>query len=143
MAWPVPHGVGTDRRCADVQEMTRIGIETGAMAPWLVHELRALGLEITCLDADHARAAFKMQFNRTDQNDAEGLAQVVRTGWIRSVHVKSFDSRRGRALLGARTQLVGMKTLLCNHIRGVLETFGLLPGAMRSVPFDRKVEILL
>jgi transposase len=113
------------------------------MAPWLVHELRALGLEIICLDADHARAAFKMQFNRTDQNDAEGLAQVVRTGWIRSVHVKSFDSRRGRALLGARTQLVGMKTLLCNHIRGVLKTCGLLPGAMRSVPFDRKVEILL
>jgi transposase len=36
-----------------------------------------------------------------------------------------------------------MKTLLCNHIRGVLKTCGLLPGAMRSVPFDRKVEILL
>ena len=40
-----------------------------------------LGLEVVCLDARHARAALKMQINKTDQNDAEGLAQIVRTGW--------------------------------------------------------------
>jgi transposase len=118
----------------------RIGIETGAMTPWLVHELRNLGLEVVCLDARHARAALKMQINKTDQNDAEGLAQIVRTGWYRSVHVKSFESHRLRALLSARIQLVGMTTRLSNHIRGVLKTFGLLPGAMRGMPFDRKVE---
>jgi transposase len=121
----------------------RIGIETGAMTPWLVHELRNLGLEVVCLDARHARAALEMQINKTDQNDAEGLAQIVRTGWYRSVHVKSFDSHRARALLGARTQLVGMRTRLSNHIRGVLKTFGLLPGAMQGLPFDRKVEALV
>ena len=121
----------------------RIGIETGAMTPWLVHELRNLGLEVVCLDARHARAALEMQINKTDQNDAEGLAQIVRTGWYRSVHVKSFESHRLRALLGARTQLVGMTTRLSNHIRGVLKTFGLLPGAMRGLPFDRKVEALI
>jgi transposase len=121
----------------------RIGIETGAMTPWLVHELRSLGLEVVCLDARHARAALKMQINKTDQNDAEGLAQIVRTGWYRSVHVKSLDSHRARAILGARTQLVGMRTRLSNHIRGVLKTFGLLPAGMRGLPFDRKVEALL
>ncbi|MGO9237583.1 MAG: IS110 family transposase [Methylocella sp.] len=120
----------------------RIGIETGAMTPWLVHELRTLGLEVICLDARHARAALKMQINKTDQNDAEGLAQIVRTGWYRSVHVKSFDSHRARALLGARTQLIGMTTRLSNHIRGVLKTLGLLSGAIRGLPFDRKVEAL-
>ena len=96
----------------------RIGIETGAMTPWLVHELRNLGLDVVCLDARHARAALKMQINKTDQNDAEGLAQIVRTGWFRAVHVKSFDSHRVRSLLGARAQLVGMTTRLSNHIRG-------------------------
>jgi transposase len=113
------------------------------MTPWLVHELRSLGLEVVCLDARHARAALKMQINKTDQNDAEGLAQIVRTGWYRSVHVKSLDSHRARAILGARTQLVGMRTRLSNHIRGVLKTFGLLPAGMRGLPFDRKVEALL
>jgi transposase len=121
----------------------RIGIETGPMTPWLVHELRGRGLDVTCLDARHARAALKMQINKTDQNDAEGLAQIMRTGWYRSVHVKSFDSHRARALLGARAQLVGMTTRLSNHIRGVLKTFGLLPGAMRGLAFDRRVETLL
>jgi transposase len=120
-----------------------IGIETGPMTPWLVHELRGRGLDVTCLDARHARAALKMQINKTDQNDAEGLAQIMRTGWYRSVHVKSFDSHRARALLGARAQLVGMTTRLSNHIRGVLKIFGMLPGMMRGLPFDRRVETLL
>ena len=121
----------------------RIGIEIGPMTPWLVHELRAQGLDITCLDARHASAALKMQMNKTDQNDAEGLAQIMRTGWYRSVQVKSLDAHRARSLLGARAQLVGMTTRLSNHIRGLLKTFGLLPGAMRGLPFDRRVEALL
>ena len=91
-----------------------IGIETGPMTPWL---------------ARHARAALRMQLNKTDRNDAEGLAQIMRTGWYRAVHVKSFDAHRARALLGARLQLVGMVTRLSNHIRGVLKTFGMLPGS--------------
>lgn len=120
-----------------------VGLETGPMTPWLVHELRGRGLDVTCLDARHARAALKMQLNKTDQNDAEGLAQIMRTGWYRSVHVTSLDAHRARALLGARAQLVGMTTRLSNHIRGMLKTFGLLPDAMRGLPFDRWVEELL
>jgi hypothetical protein len=45
------------------------------MTPWLVHEVRNLGLELICLYARRTRAALKMQINRTDQNDAEGLAR--------------------------------------------------------------------
>ena len=41
------------------------GVETGPMTPWLVHELRACGLDIVCLDARHASAALKMQMNKT------------------------------------------------------------------------------
>jgi transposase len=113
------------------------------MTPWLVHELRGRELDIVCLDARHASAALKMQMNKTDQNDAEGLAQIMRTGWYRPVHVKSLNAHRARALLGARAQLVGITTRLSNHIRGVLKTFGMLPGAIRGLPFDRRVEELL
>jgi len=38
----------------------------GAMTPWLVDELRDLGFDLVCLDARHARAALKMQINKTD-----------------------------------------------------------------------------
>src|SRR3954451_3141169 len=88
-------------------EDAKIGIETGSMTPWLVHGLRAAGLDVTCLDARRVKAALQMRLNKTDENDAEGLAQVMRTGWYRPVHVKSLDAHRARALLGARAQLVG------------------------------------
>jgi transposase len=113
------------------------------MTPWLVHGLRDAGLDVECLDARRVKAALQMRLNKTDENDAEGLAQVMRTGWYRAVHVKSLDAHRARALLGARAHLVGMTTRLSNMIRGVLKTFGLLPGAGRGLRFDRKVEALL
>lgn len=121
----------------------KVGIETGSMTPWLVHGLRSAGLDVECLDARRVKAALQMRLNKTDENDAEGLAQVMRTGWYRPVHVKSLDTHRARSLLGARAQLVGMTTRLSNMIRGVLKTFGLLPGAGRGLRFDRKVEALL
>ena len=121
----------------------KVGIETGSMTPWLVHGLRGTGLDVRCLDARQVKVALQMRLNKTDENDAEGLAQIMRTGWYRSVHVKSLDAHRARALLGARAQLVGMTTQLSNMIRGVLKTFGLLPGTGRGLRFDRKVEALL
>ncbi len=113
----------------------KIGVETGSMTPWLVHGLRAAGLTVECLDARRVKAALQMRLNKTDQNDAEGLAQVVRTGWYRPVHVKSLDAPSGAIKLfyGARAQLVGMRTRLSNTIGGVLKTFGMLRGK-RSGP---------
>ncbi|HEX2681861.1 MAG TPA: IS110 family transposase [Candidatus Acidoferrales bacterium] len=121
----------------------KVGVETGSMTPWLVHGLRSVGLDVQCLDARRVKAALQMRLNKTDENDAEGLAQIIRTGWYRPVHVKSLDAHRARALLGARAQLVGMRTRLSNMIRGVLKTFGLLPGAGRGLRFDHQVEALL
>ena len=57
----------------------RVGIETGPMTPWLVHGLRGRQLDVTCLDARHAKAALKMQINKTDQNDG-----TTRRDWRRS-----------------------------------------------------------
>jgi transposase len=91
-------------------ENAKLGVETGSMTPWLVHGLRGTGLDVECLDARPVKAALQMRLNKTDENDAEGLAQVMRTGWYRPVHVKSLDAHRARALLGARAQLVGMTT---------------------------------
>src|SRR3954451_8670639 len=78
-------------------EDAKLGVETGPMTPWLVHELRARDLDVTCVDARHASAALKMQMNKTGQNDAEGLAQIMRTGCYRSVHVKPLHAHRARA----------------------------------------------
>ena len=47
---------------------------------------------------------------------------------------KSLDAHRTRALLGAGAHLVVITTRLSNHIRGVLKTFGMLPGCCMVAP---------
>jgi transposase len=121
----------------------RVGIETGPLTPWLVHALRGCGLDVVCLDARQARAALALRPNKTDANDAEGLAQILRLGWHRSVHVKSHDAHRLRAALGARMQLVGMLTELSNHVRGVLKVFGIVVEGVRGGLFASRVEVLV
>jgi transposase len=56
----------------------RIGLETGPLTTWLWTELTAEGLPMVCLDARHAKKALDMKVNKTDANDAEGLAHLVR-----------------------------------------------------------------
>jgi transposase len=109
-------------------EAVRIGLESGPLSAWHWHELRKLSLPVVCLDARHAKAALALQLNKSDRNDARGLAQIVRTGWYREVVVKSVDSHLVRSLLTTRAQLVRMRVDLANQIRGVLKPFGLIAG---------------
>ena len=78
----------------------RHGIKTGPLRPWLVRELRSRGLDVVRLDARQARAALALRPSKTDANDAESQAQILRLGWHRSRHVKSYDAHRLRAALG-------------------------------------------
>ncbi len=70
----------------------KIGMETGPFAVWLWHALTARGLPVVCLHARHAAAALKLQMNKTDRNDAYGLARLVRSGWYRPVAVRSLET---------------------------------------------------
>lgn len=115
----------------------KIGLETGPLSVWLTHGLRDLGFSDVCLDARHAKAALSAQLNKTDANDAEGLAQIVRTGWYREVTVKRFETHLVRGLISARTQLVNIRTELGNQIRGLLKIFGLIVGTASGNRFGK------
>ncbi len=116
---------------------TRVGMETGPLAVWHWHALKHLGVPVVCLHARQAKAALSLQANKTDRNDAHGLAQIVRTGWYRAVEMKSLQSHELRVLLQARQRLVGMRTTLYNQMRGLLKTFGIvLPSGKGSTFLD-------
>ncbi|MFZ9679791.1 MAG: IS110 family transposase [Pseudomonadales bacterium] len=106
--------------------LVRVGLETGQLSNWLTLALRKQGLPVVCVDARHAKAALSLQVNKTDANDAHGLAQVVRTGWFREVAIKSMDAQTLRLLLQARGQLVSQRQAVANTIRGLLKTFGVV-----------------
>ena len=128
---------------ARAAKLVRVGLESGPLSTWHWHELRKVGLPVVCLDARHAKAALSLQLNKSDRNDARGLAQIVRTGWYREVAVKSMDSQLVRSLLTTRAQLVRMRVDLANQIRGVLKPFGLVAGKGGGQPFAERVRTLV
>jgi transposase len=121
----------------------RIVFETGPLSVWFYHALCAEGLPAVCIDARHAKAALDMAANKTDANDADGLAHLAEVGFFREVRVKGFDSMLTRALVMARTRLVRITTELSNQIRGIMKTFGLLVPAGKGSVFEKNVRSLL
>jgi len=120
-------------------EAIRIGMETGSLSVWLWHELRKMGFPVVCLHARQVAAALSLQVNKTDTNDAFGLAQIVRSGWYLAVEVKSLESHQLRLLLKARSELVCIRTSLYNQMRGLLKTFGIVLGPGKGGTFEHLV----
>ncbi|ESX41192.1 transposase [Mesorhizobium sp. C416B] len=76
------------------------------------------------------KAALSAQINKTDRNDAPGIAQMMRVGLYKPVHVKSVRSQEIRMLLTA-CKFVQTKILDAeNNLRGLLRNFGLKVGAV-------------
>jgi len=122
--------------------LRRAVLETGALTAWLVHGLTALGVPVVCTCARQAHAALGHLPSKTDESDAEGLARLAQTGWLRPVSVRSLASHELKSLVTARDRLVRMKVQLVNEIRGLLKPFGLLPGRVAASRFDQRVRAL-
>jgi transposase len=121
----------------------RIGFEAGQLSSWLYHGLKAKGCPVICIDARHAKAVLSLKVNKTDPNDALGLAQIMRVGWYREVTVKGHDCQALRALLVARAQIVSQITTVKNCVRGILKTFGhVLPKKLRATYIASVREII-
>ncbi len=121
----------------------RIGLETGPTTTWLWHELRALGLPVICIDARHAKAALSLQINKSDRNDAVGLARIMQAGWYKEVQVKRLSCHQVRAVLNSRALLVKIKRDLENQIRGLMKNLGLRIGKAGGNVFHRRAEELV
>ena len=124
-------------------EPVRIGLETGPTSTWLWTELKALGLPVICIDARHVKAALTMQINKSDRNDATGIARIMQTGWYKEVRVKRLESHAIKALLTSRALLIAIKRDLENQIRGLLKNFGLLIGRAKQNTFTLRAGDLL
>lgn len=121
----------------------RVGLESGPTSVWLWRELAQRGLPVICIDARHARAALSMQINKSDRNDAVGIARIMQTGWYREVQIKSPVSHATRALLNSRAMLVKIVRDLENQVRGLLKVEGLVIGRAKEGVFSSRVRALL
>jgi transposase len=108
--------------------LKRVGVEASSLGVWLHRELTAAGFPAIVVEARHMRASLSAMRNKTDRNDARGIAHMMRMGWYRPVHVKADQSQRLRTLLANRRLLKRKLIDLENHIRGALRTYGLKVG---------------
>jgi len=120
---------------SNAPHVARIGLETGATSTWMWTELNKLGLPVICIDARHAKAVLKMQINKSDRNDAVGIARIMQCGWYKEVRVKDLDSHAVKALLVSRALLVKIKRDLENQVRGLLKNLGLVIGRAKMNAF--------
>ena len=89
------------------------------------------------------RAVLKAQINKTDRNDARGMAQMMRVGLYRPVHVKTLRSQKLRMLLTHRKLVQSKAIALDNDLRGTLRNFGLKVGVVGTVKFEARVRELV
>ncbi|MGH7024169.1 MAG: IS110 family transposase [Caulobacteraceae bacterium] len=119
----------------------RVGMESWSLAPWLYVGLARAGLPIICIETRHSSAVLKAaRANKTDRNDARGIAEIMRAGVYKTVHIKTIESQRIRAVLTVRKVLRIKRIDIENVIRGTLLVFGakLSSGGARTT-YERRV----
>lgn len=112
-----------------------VGLETGQLSIFLSKALQAKGWKVVCMDARAVAAALSTQVNKTDKNDARGIAHLLRCGLYREVHVKSDEACDRRILLASRRQLMTQAASLESTLRGLLKIYGVVPGPARRLAF--------
>jgi transposase len=121
----------------------RIGLEAGPLSQWLFSALAEANLPVICVETRHMRAALKSQINKTDRNDARGIAQMIRVGLYRPVHVKTIRSQKLRMLLTHRKLLQSKAIAVENDLRATLRNFGLKVGVVGTVKFEARIRELV
>jgi transposase len=122
----------------------RIGIEAGPLSQWLVSALIAAELPVICVETRHMKALLTaQQINKTDRNDARGIAQMIRVGLFKPVHVKTLVAQEQRMLLTSRKLLQRKLLDLECDLRGTLRNFGLKVGVVSGSRYEARVRELV
>src|SRR5260221_4338774 len=115
----------------------RIGVEAGPLSQWLVNALTAADLPVVCVETRKALLAAQ-QVNKTDRNDARGIAQMMRVGLFKPVHVKTLVAQEQRMLLTSRKLLQRKLLDLESDLRGTLRNFGLKVGVVSGSRYEAR-----
>src|SRR4051812_247716 len=124
-------------------QLKRIGLEAGPLSQWLFSSLAEADLPVICVETRHMQAVLKAQINKTDRNDARGIARMMRAGLYRPVHVKTLRSQKLRMLLTHRKLLQSKAIAIENDLRATLRNFGLKVGIAGKVKFEARIQELV
>ena len=122
----------------------RVGIEAGPLSQWLVNGLAEADLPVICVETRHMKSLLKaQQVNKSDRHDARGIAQMMRVGLFKPVHVKTLASQERRMLLTSRKLLQKKLLDVEADLRGTLRNFGLKVGVVSTGGFEARIRELV
>jgi transposase len=104
----------------------RIALEASGSSAWVTYVLLAEGFDVTPVHPNHVRAIAETK-RKSDRLDARKLAELLRAGVLRPVHVPSEEDRATRSLLRQMRRLVSAKTRAKNTVTSLLAELGRVP----------------
>jgi transposase len=116
-----------------------VGFESGSLTPYLLTGFKERAIEAICMDARKLSPILELKINKTDKNDARGIAEALRSGMYTRVHCKPEESIDRAILLTSRRALVEQQTHLKNTVRGLLKGYGIRLGAISAKKFSSAV----
>lgn len=117
-----------------------VGFESGSLSHYLSQGFKERALPAVCMDARKMSAILSVRVNKTDKNDARGIADALRTGMFSRVHERPIESINLGSVLAMRRCLVNQRTDTKNHIRGILKTYGIRLGSVGPMRFSQTVQ---
>lgn len=117
-----------------------LGFESGSLTNYLSKGFKERALHAVCMDARKLSPILATKINKTDKNDARGIAEALRCQMFSPVHCKPEDSIEKGILLVARKSLVQQQVQLKNTVRGILKTFGIRMGSVSAKNFSKEVK---
>ncbi len=127
---------------AEKRRIRLIALESCSFAVPLTRSLRKLGYRVAVFDSRQASKFLAIRKNKTDKNDARGLAELARLGCdaVSEVRVKSVECQRLRSTLITRQRLVSLRTTVEGSIRSLFRlNGGHLKSSSNLASFNRNV----
>jgi transposase len=116
-----------------------VGFESGALSHYLIKGFKEKGIEGICMDARKLSPILALKINKTDKNDARGIAEALRANMYTRVHCKPAESVERSILLVSRRALIDQQTHLKNTVRGILKNYGIRLGSIGAKKFSSTV----
>nr|WP_262928106.1 transposase [Rhizobium cauense] len=109
----------------------RVVFETGPLSTWFYHALTAERMPAICIEARHAQKVLNETLNKTDANDADGLAQLAEAGFYKVVRTDSQRLNNLRSGSGSHLLVNSVGPAASNVVLGLNAR---LASSLRSLP---------
>lgn len=121
-------------------EIEQIGLESGNLTHYLKKGLLKMKYQVVVMETRKMAAILATIINKTDKNDARGIAEALRVGHFRECVHRSDSAVEIRTLLHMRQTLVEERTHVTNSLRGHLKVYGIKFSKKEGKGFRKMVE---